>query len=47
MVVDNPVNGHYGSVVAGPAYKEIMAYALPRYGVAPSVGQAPTAKLEW
>lgn len=47
VVVDNPVNGHYGSVVAGPAYKEIMAYALPRYGVAPSVGQAPTAKLEW
>lgn len=47
VVVDNPANGRYGSVVAGPAYKEIMEYALPRYGVAPSIGGAPEIELEW
>lgn len=47
VVVDNPTNGRYGSVVAGPAYKEIMEYALPRYGVAPSIGEAPEIELEW
>ena len=47
VVVDNPVNGHYGSTVAGPAYKEIMQYALPRYGVLPSTTKAPVAKLDW
>ncbi|MEA5155450.1 MAG: penicillin-binding protein 2 [Raineyella sp.] len=47
VVVDNPVNGHYGSTVAGPAFKEIMQYALPRYGVLPSATKAPVAKLDW
>jgi cell division protein FtsI (penicillin-binding protein 3) len=47
VVVDKPVKGHYGSTVAGPAYKEIMSYALPRYGVLPSVGKAPEIELEW
>lgn len=47
VVVDKPVKGHYGSTVAGPAYSEIMAYALPRYGVLPSVGEAPEIELEW
>ncbi|WP_194793113.1 peptidoglycan D,D-transpeptidase FtsI family protein [Raineyella fluvialis] len=47
VVVDNPVNGHFGSTVAGPAFKEIMQYALPRYGVLPSATKAPVAKLEW
>lgn len=47
VVVDKPVKGHYGSTVAGPAYREIMEYALPRYGVLPSVGEAPKFELEW
>ncbi len=47
VVVDRPTRQHYGSTVAGPAYKQIMEYALPRYGVLPSVGEAPEADLEW
>ncbi|SDB80156.1 cell division protein FtsI (penicillin-binding protein 3) [Raineyella antarctica] len=47
VVVDNPVKGRYGSTLAGPAYKEIMTYALPRYGVAPSTTKAPDTKLDW
>ncbi len=47
VVVDAPAKGHYGSTVAGPAYKEIMTYAMPRYGVAPSTSKAPNTPLEW
>ncbi|MCL1840816.1 MAG: penicillin-binding protein 2 [Propionibacteriaceae bacterium] len=35
VVLDNPVNGHGGTTVALPPAKDIMQFALQRYGVAP------------
>lgn len=35
VVIDNPRRGDSGSATAAPVYKDLMEFALPRYGVAP------------
>ncbi len=47
VVLDQPVNGHQGSEVALPIYKEIMTLALARYGVLPSNDEAPLRPLTY
>ncbi|MGB4272700.1 MAG: penicillin-binding protein 2 [Propionicimonas sp.] len=42
VVVDNPQRGGSGTAVAAPAYRDIMALALSRYGVAPSKSTSPS-----
>ncbi|MBZ5733343.1 penicillin-binding protein 2 [Nocardioides sp. TRM66260-LWL] len=42
VVVQNPRNGGGGGSVAGPAFSEIMSYALRRYAVPPT-GTAPSS----
>lgn len=36
VVLDQPSNGLYGSVLAMPSAKALISLALPRYGIAPS-----------
>ncbi|QGN31916.1 penicillin-binding protein 2 [Microlunatus sp. Gsoil 973] len=35
VVVNNPKRGDSGTGTAGPVYRDIMQYALPRYGIVP------------
>ena len=42
VVVDNPQRGGSGTAMAAPAYRDIMALALSRYGVAPSKSTSPS-----
>ncbi|MEE2830379.1 MAG: penicillin-binding protein [Myxococcota bacterium] len=37
VVLDEPKNGHFGSTVAGPAFKSITTHALRELGVAPDL----------
>lgn len=47
VVLDNPRNGHYGGVLAGPVFKEVMMYALQHYRVAPSGSTRPVLPTTW
>jgi cell division protein FtsI (penicillin-binding protein 3) len=40
--LQNPVNGHYGGVLAGPVFNEIVSYGLQALEVPPT-GAAPPA----
>lgn len=42
VVVDNPRRGGSGTAVAAPAYRDIMALALSRYGVTASKAESPS-----
>ncbi len=46
VVIDHPRRGSSGQSVAGPAYRDIMALALARYGVPQSTGKAPKLPIE-
>lgn len=46
VVVQDPAEGGGGSV-GGPAFSKIMAYALQRYGVAPTGTKAPKLPETW
>ena len=46
VVVDHPRRGSSGQSVAGPAYRDMMALALARYGVPQSTGKAPKLPIE-
>lgn len=46
VVIDHPRRGSSGQSVAGPAYRDIMALALARYGVSQSTGKAPKLPIE-
>jgi len=41
VVIDNPRATQSGMATAGPAWRDIMSIALPRYGVAPSTTKPP------
>jgi cell division protein FtsI (penicillin-binding protein 3) len=47
VVLSNPRNGDTGSVVAAPAYRDIMEFALPRYSVAPNAKDHKPRPTEW
>jgi cell division protein FtsI (penicillin-binding protein 3) len=42
VVVVDPTNGHTGGAVAGPVAYDVLRTALPKYGIPPSTGSAPT-----
>ncbi|PFG16975.1 cell division protein FtsI (penicillin-binding protein 3) [Propionicimonas paludicola] len=46
VVIDHPRRGSSGQSVAGPAYRDIMALALARYGVPQSTGKVPKLPIE-
>ena len=47
VVVQNPRNGGGGGSVAGPAFSQIMGYALRRYAVPPTSTKPSTLPVEW
>ena len=40
--IQNPKQGRYGGQLGGPVFSDIMDFALPRLGIAPSGTPAPT-----
>ena len=47
VVLDNPRNGHYGGVLGGPVFKEVMTFALQKYRVPPSGSTRPVIPTTW
>lgn len=47
VALTNPRNGHYGGVLGGPVFKEVMTYALQKYRVPPSGSQRPEIPTTW
>ena len=47
VVLSNPRGADTGTVAAGPAYKDIMEFALPRYSVAPNAKYHKPLPTEW
>lgn len=47
VVVQNPRNGGGGGSVAGPAFSQIMSYALRRYAVPPTGTRPSRLPVEW
>jgi cell division protein FtsI (penicillin-binding protein 3) len=47
VILQQPVNGHYGGTVAAPVFQELMKKALALEGVAPSGTKAPRVPLTW
>jgi cell division protein FtsI (penicillin-binding protein 3) len=47
VVADHPRNGGFGSTVAGPVFRELMAYVLQKYAVPPTGHLDRTPPLTW
>ena len=47
VALTNPRNGHYGGVLGGPVFKEVMTFALQKYRVPPSGEQRPVMPTTW
>ena len=45
VVLQKPVNGHFGGKVAAPVFHQVMSFALAALGIAPTNTTPPTAKL--
>jgi cell division protein FtsI (penicillin-binding protein 3) len=47
VVLQRPVNGHFGGTVAAPVFQQVMTYALAARGVAPTGTRSPAVPLTW
>ncbi|MFX4271323.1 peptidoglycan D,D-transpeptidase FtsI family protein [Propionibacteriaceae bacterium Y1685] len=47
VVLDDVKGGDSGAKTAGPLYRDVMEFALPRYGVMPSTTEPRTGGQEW
>lgn len=47
VALTNPRNGHYGGVLGGPVFKEVMTFALQKYRVPPSGDKRPVMPTTW
>jgi cell division protein FtsI (penicillin-binding protein 3) len=47
VFIHNPKTSTYGSVVAGPVFKEVMTYALAHRKIPPSTTKPPKLPVEW
>ncbi|MGH8891468.1 MAG: peptidoglycan D,D-transpeptidase FtsI family protein [Acidothermaceae bacterium] len=45
VVLDNPINGHYGGTVAAPVFKDVMSFALETEKIPPTGTTPPVVKL--
>jgi len=45
--IHNPKTSTYGSVVAGPVFKEVMTYALAHRKIPPSTTNPPKLPVAW
>jgi cell division protein FtsI (penicillin-binding protein 3) len=47
VALQDPKNGHYGSVLAGPVFNTVMTYALQELKIPPSGTKSPDIPTEW
>lgn len=47
VALTDPHNGHFGSLLGGPVFKEVMTYALQKARIAPSGTKAPVLPTTW
>lgn len=47
VILDRPVNGHYGGQVAAPVFQQVMTYALAERKIPPTGTRAPAMPLKW
>jgi cell division protein FtsI (penicillin-binding protein 3) len=47
VLLQDPKNGHYGSVLGGPVFKTVMTHALQELRIPPSGTDSPTIPTEW
>ena len=47
VMIQDPVNGHYGATVAAPVFRQVMMYALSQQRVPPSTTKPPKLAVTW
>jgi cell division protein FtsI (penicillin-binding protein 3) len=47
VVLQNPVNGHFGGEIAAPVFQELMSYALKLREVPPTGSPSPAVPTTW
>lgn len=47
VMIHNPVNGHFGSTVSGPVFKQVMTYALAHQKIPPVDTPKPEIPISW
>ncbi len=47
VALQDPKNGHYGSVLAGPVFNTVMTYALQELKIPPSGTKSPVIPTDW
>jgi cell division protein FtsI (penicillin-binding protein 3) len=47
VIIDNPRDGHYGGVLAGPVFKEVTNFALQKLKVMPQGGKVEKIPATW
>ena len=47
VALQDPKNGHYGSVLAGPVFNQVMIHALQELRIPPSGTSSPTIPTSW
>ena len=47
VILDNPRNGHYGGVLAGPVFKSVMTYSLEHFRIPPTGAPRPHIPVTW
>jgi cell division protein FtsI (penicillin-binding protein 3) len=47
VILDRPVNGHYGGTVAAPVFQQVMTYALAERKIPPTGTKPPVMPLKW
>lgn len=47
VALTDPHNGHFGSLLGGPVFKDVMTYVLQKWRVPPSGSKAPTLPTSW
>ena len=47
VMLQDPKNGHYGSVLGGPVFKTVMSYALQELKIPPSGTKSPEIPTTW
>jgi cell division protein FtsI (penicillin-binding protein 3) len=47
VALQDPKNGRYGSVLAGPVFNSVMTYALQELKIPPSGTKSPDIAIDW
>jgi cell division protein FtsI (penicillin-binding protein 3) len=47
VMLQDPKNGHYGSVLGGPVFKTVMTHTLQELKIAPSGTKSPQIPTTW